>query len=361
MVVSVISFSENGWGISLKLKQIGREQREKNVIAEQSSYFRLFTKWSGAGNHSEVIPVSELTEWVQEQFEAHHGLLFIGACGIAVRSIAPFVQNKLTDSPVLVMDEKGEYVIPILSGHVGGGNRIAREIAQLLGAQAVLTTATDVNEKFAVDVFAAEQGFSIQNKDGIAKISGKLLRGERVTFAAEGLREEQCELLKQAGLQAVADRTQKAGEVGHADLVIAWENPGKDVTLWLKPKPYVLGMGCKKGKPFAELWAFVKKELEKLGVSEQELRALSSVDRKQEEDGLLDLADYLHIPFFTYGERELAAVQGDFAASAFVEKVVGVDNVCERAAWLGAGEKGEFILKKTAENGMTLAVVRREV
>ena len=110
-----------------------------------------------------------------------------------------------------------------------------------------------------------------------------------------------------------------------------------------------------------DLAKLLAQELEKLGVSEQELGALSSVDRKQEEDGLLDLADYLHIPFFTYGERELVTVRGEFASSAFVEKVVGVDNVCERAAWLGAGEKGEFILKKTAENGMTLAVVRREV
>ena len=126
-----------------------------------------------------------LKQWTGECFAKHLPILFVGACGIAVRTMAPFVQDKLTDSAVLVMDEKGKYVIPILSGHVGGANALAKKIAERIGAEAVLTTATDVEGLFSVDAFAVEHGLRIVNRDGIRRVSAKLLRGERVRIAWE--------------------------------------------------------------------------------------------------------------------------------------------------------------------------------
>ena len=99
---------------------------------------QLFERISG--EWEEIIPeirqrTQVLEAWVEESFQRHLPILFIGACGIAVRSIAPFVRDKLEDSPVLVMDEKGEFVIPILSGHVGGANALAKMIAERPGAR----------------------------------------------------------------------------------------------------------------------------------------------------------------------------------------------------------------------------------
>ncbi|MEE3398717.1 MAG: hypothetical protein VZR64_04570, partial [Eubacterium sp.] len=116
-----------------------------------------------------------LQDWVGEAFSMKAPLIFIGAVGIAVRSIASFVTDKLTDSPVIVIDENAKYVIPILSSHVGGAAPLARELALRLGAEAVITTSTDVHSLFSVDSFAVENGLEIINRDGIRKVSTKLL------------------------------------------------------------------------------------------------------------------------------------------------------------------------------------------
>ena len=358
MIVSVISFSEKGYRLSQELAEADQAYRDR-LRKRESVHYRLFSKWKGLPAQEQVCPVEELAAWAEEQFAGHHALVFIGACGIAVRSIAPFVRDKMADSPVLVIDEKGQYVIPILSGHVGGANRFARELAEAIGAGAVVTTATDVNGKFAVDSFAEAWGFTIQNRQGIEAISGRILNGERITFAVEGLDAEQCG----AFLRERAGETEGIVPVSASDTEMPhiWVSGNRaDAVLWLEPKAYILGMGCKKGKAFEELRDFAEQELAKLQIPREAVWQIVSADRKREENGLLELADAWHVPFCTYEENELAELKGGFSGSAFVEQTVGVDNVCERAAWAGCKEKGEFVLRKTAKDGMTLAVVRRD-
>ena len=101
----------------------------------------------------------DLKSWTKDCFSLHLPILFISSTGIAVRTIAPFLDNKLKDSPVIVVDELGKNVIPILSGHFGGANELAIEIAKVLEANPVITTATDINNLFAVDVFAKKMDF----------------------------------------------------------------------------------------------------------------------------------------------------------------------------------------------------------
>ncbi len=124
-----------------------------------------------------------LEDWTREGFQSRRPIVFISACGIAVRLIAPYINNKLTDSPVIVIDELGHHIIPILSGHVGQGNSIAKKLADILGGEAVITTATDLENKFAADIFATKNGLVIENKDGIKKVSSKILRDEKVTLS----------------------------------------------------------------------------------------------------------------------------------------------------------------------------------
>ena len=135
---SVISFTEKGAELAEKIKRLSKEQQ---LPSEIHTY------------HGRK-QVENLNAWTKEQFSLRNAIIFIGACGIAVRTIAPFLKDKLTDSPVLVLDEAGNYVIPLLSGHVGGANEIALLLAELLGAVPVITTATDINNAFAIDVFA---------------------------------------------------------------------------------------------------------------------------------------------------------------------------------------------------------------
>ena len=305
MKISVISFTEKG-----------------RLLAEQ-----VFTDWSEDEvlRYSRQQEVEHLKEWTMMQFQQKNALVFIGAVGIAVRTIAPFIQDKLTDSPVLCMDEAGQFVIPVLSGHVGGANELAERIAKRLGAIPVITTATDVNQTFAVDVFAQKNHLTIQNKEGIAKISTKVLRHEMVDIVISS----------------------ELTELSHG-------------ILRLKPKEYILGIGCRKGKSYAELAEFIERWLLKLGLTTADILQIASIDLKQQEPGLVQWSNCNRVPFVTYSAAELQEAEGEFVTSQFVEEQTGVDNVCERAAMKAAGAEGTLILRKQAEHGMTLAVAKKK-
>ena len=187
MRLSIISFTENGKQLSESIVK----------LLERELEIRLYTKCEAGikdNRYSDILFVkTSVGDWAKERMQEQNALLFIGACGIAVRAVAPHLTDKLHDAPVLVMDEKGKYVIPILSGHMGGANDLANHIAKKTGAVPVITTATDLNKKFAVDLFAKRNSLYIANKDGIVKVSSKVLAGKEITICIETGHEITCE------------------------------------------------------------------------------------------------------------------------------------------------------------------------
>ena len=299
-----------------------------------------------------------LEAWVRDCFAWHLPILFIGACGIAVRAIAPCLQDKLSDSAVLVMDEKGECVIPILSGHAGGSNALARQISDRTGAKAVITTATDVEGLFSVDVFAVQNGLRIANREGIRKVSSMLLAGEKVTIAWEKdiLWDQETKLPE--GLEIVSfDKPHVDVRIVTQKREALYEKEGQ--TLLLVARELILGMGCKRGKSAKELMSFLSRHMPKDW--EREAAAIASIDLKAKEEGLWMLSSFYHLPLLMFSAEALEKVPGAFTDSEFVRETTGVGNVCERAALCAAGDGGELIMQKTAEDGMTLAVARRIV
>lgn len=333
--LSVISFTENGSRLAENLKE---RIPSYEVVCFQK----------------EQIKEQGLGAWTGEQMQKKNALLFIGACGIAVRAIAPYLTDKLHDSPVLVMDEQGNYVIPILSGHVGGANELARLIGMQTGAIPVITTATDVNRKFAVDLFAKQNGLWIQNKDGIARVSAKVLQDQTITMSVETghlLPEQQIP----AGIEMVP--YPPAQEV---DVLITTENIHAEALLTLVPKEYILGVGCKKGKEEEKITAFISEVMKEQELELTQIYALASIWQKAKEEGLVNWSQKAGIPFFTFSAEELEQVEGIFEESAFVRQTVGVANVCERAAIKACKDGGWLIQKKMARDGMTIAIARRE-
>ena len=285
-------------------------------------------------------------EWAREGFRQADALVFVCASGIAVRAIAPHVKDKRTDPAVLVIDERGTFVIPMLSGHLGGANALAEDLAAQLNAIPVLTTATDVNGLFAVDVFAKKNDLFIEDMALCKAVSAALLNGEPVGFRSD---------------LPVAGKLPKGLTEGEADLGILISAADKRLfprTLRLTPRRYVAGLGCRKGKSEAELEAFLMDNLDRCGVGVHELSALSSIDLKRDELGLVALAEKLGLLFLTYSAEELKAVPGDFTPSVFVKETTGVESVCERAAVLASG--GTLVVRKVAENGMTFSLARQE-
>lgn len=349
MKLSMISFTENGIALSKKIAE---------KLEEAESEYLLFTKCSAyleLKNKQDVLFVeNSLGQWVKEQMENKNALLFIGACGIAVRAIAPYITDKLNDSPVLVVDEKGSYVIPILSGHMGGANELAIFIAQMIGAKPVITTATDLNKKFAVDLFAKKNGLFIVNKAGIAKVSSKLLAEKDITISIETGHIKTNALIPE-GLKLVAYPPEK-----QVDIVVTSEETEFATEILLKPREYVIGMGCRKGKEAEKIEDFIVRTMRKIDILPTQIYMLSSIDLKSKEQGFLMWSKKANIPYITYSAKELQNVKGTFHVSAFVKDKVGVDNICERAALKATEPNGKIIYEKHAEDGMTIAIAKRE-
>lgn len=376
MKLAIISFTENG----IKLSQTVAKRLSGRKVT-------IYTKCSRyTAEDLKVQRVKEsLQVWTAQRMAEGDALLFIGACGIAVRAIAPNLTDKLHDVPVLVMDEEGRYVIPILSGHVGGANELARELSDLIDARPVITTATDVQKKFAVDLFAKRNHLEIMNKDGIAKVSTKALAGEQLTIAVraqniECYHPKFCEVCEEDFTEAENPLLREASMHKHdwkvcgvepplrlvpyvedqpVDVVVSEMPDNKNALIWLRPRRYVVGMGCRKNKDPEELLDFYMKTLEKAMVEPGEVYALASIDKKKDEPGLLAISERMRIPFFNYTAEELNRVGACVHSSEFVKAQVGVDNVCERAALAGCGANGTLIYEKQAFDGMTIAIAER--
>lgn len=315
----------------------------------------------------------ELSDWIEEGFRYSVPILFVGAIGIAVRKIAPYVDNKLTDSPVIVADEAGHFVVPLLSDHVGGAGELAAQIAKVAGAQIVVTAATDIRGGFSVDVFARKNGLLITDKDGIKRVSSRLLENGSITMAIESSIEykdediPECIRIVQYGSNYAdviiedCNLDGLQGENQQGEGVQGKELPGKDnYLLKLIYKPFVLGVGCKKNTEFEKIDRFIKGVLSDNSIDISMVRNMASIDIKGNERGLLFFEAQNRIPFMTFSSEELLKVEGTFAESEFVKSVTGVSNVCETAAMKCAGDNASLIVGKTARDGMTLAVSKRK-
>lgn len=299
---------------------------------------------------------SSLEEWTAKAFKEGRLLVFIGASGIAVRAIAPQVKTKKEDPAVIVSDEKGRFVIPLLSGHLGGANRWARFLSERCGGEAVITTATDINGKFSVDTWAKERQLAISDMTAAREISAALLRGETV-----GVMAEKNVILKgpvPGGLKLLEYGENR--ELPGAGIFITWRRKNAagdpfETTLRLIPEILYLGIGCRRGTERKKIEALVKRIFLEEGLEEEAVAAVASIDMKRDEKGIEEYAESLKVPFVTFSSRRLEALGEGFTPSELVRSVTGVDNVCERSA-MAAAEDGRLIVRKQSSDGVTAAV-----
>ena len=287
----------------------------------------------------EISPYENLSETVKDWFSSMDAIVFVGACGIAVRAVAPFLKDKCTDPAIVAADETGQFVVSLLSGHVGGANELAGEIAGVLSAVPVITTATDLHHQFAVDLFAMKNDLLLTDRILAKEISAALLHGEAIGFESD------------YPVKGDISCFSKGASLGI--LVSHWDKSPFEKTLYLKPKNLVAGIGCKKGVSLSQVERAVEEAMRSGGFDKSCLRQVRSIDRKQDEPGLLRFIEKNGLRSSFYPAETLRQAQGVFTASAFVEETVGVDNVCERCAVM---EGGTLLIKKTARDGVTVAL-----
>lgn len=297
-----------------------------------------------------LIPMMEsLKEWTKQSFLEADGIIFIGACGIAVRSIASYIKGKSVDPAVLVLDEAGSYAISLLSGHLGGANELATQVAKFTGGQPIITTATDVNQRFAVDVFARKNNLYITDMQIAKEISIAILEGETVGLISD--------------VNIVGELPESIKESTDANIGIyigihEKKSPFKR-TLRLIPRVITIGIGCRKGTSCGEILKAISSCFMSQQLSRHSIEQIASIDIKQEESGIIEAAKSMYVPFYTFSARELGRLEGDYSQSKFVKQITGVDNVCERSAVL-ASNRGKLVQKKVANKGITIALAIRD-
>ena len=358
MKIGVFSFTTNGYKLETKLK---------NILV--SSAFR--------GEKIEVIlyssmgedGTSSLKENVKKAFHSCQALIFVSASGIAVRLIAPYINDKLSDPAVIVIDEKATFVIPVLSGHVGGANELSRILANKLGAVCAVTTATDVNNVFSIDEFAACNGLSILNKDTIKAVNKKILEGDSLEIGVDDRIEiagDVKNLDNNIKIRRLCFRSETGLNINSKESFDAIISCGEielqddTTTLIMRLKPLVIGIGCRKNKSKEDIEGFILEALRSLNKKTTDVALLSTIDIKQDEAGIVEFSKKYEIPIKTYSAEYLNGIEGDFEESDFVLKTVGVSDVSARAA-KACGKEGDFLIKKSKENGITLSVFEKKM
>ena len=316
---------------------------------------------SAAGQ--EYTQFQSLSDAVRTQFHNCRGHIFITSTGIAVRMVAPVIRSKVEDPAVVVVDDRGQNAVSLLSGHIGGANKLTYRIAQIIGANPVITTATDVNQIPAIDVLAKEKHLFIENPQAIKSVNMALLTGEKLYVYdpggylgiplpnAESLIHD--EIFKRVTRDTYENSIEKRPVVYVDD--IRHDLP-EDV-LVLRPPSLVCGIGCNRNTTMQEMKALLEDVLTASNLAAPSLTCLASIDVKADEGGLISLAQHLGLPIIFFNRQELNQVKEIKNPSKIVEKHVGVKSVCEAAAILAA-KNGTLLVPKHSTQNATVALAR---
>lgn len=314
--LAVVSITPNGNELALRLAKL----RACDCYTSDKLWQDGFSSFNGSFSHC-----------VEQLFQRYSAILFICATGIVVRTIAPLLVSKLADPAVLVMDEQGKHVISLLSGHVGGANQLTQEIAKLVGADPVITTATDVNQVAALDMIVQSMNAHVVDyRESVKLVNHMLVSGKRV-----GLYQQHAQVNDTRGF-IIVDNLEQLPEL---DLLV-WVSFHQQLpvlnipTVHVIPRCIVAGMGCRRDTSIQALEQLLRDHCQTQNVHFSALNALGSVDIKKDEQGLLQLAEQLNLPISFYAVEELAPHQHRFPQSEFVQKTLGIGSVSQPVAWL---------------------------
>lgn len=292
---------------------------------------------------AETIQISHnIGSTLAESWQKYDGFICIMATGIVVRSIVPLLTNKKTDPAIVVLDEKGLFVISLLSGHLGGGNALARRISTLTGGQAVITTASDTLGLVALDLWAQSQYLVPHDARQLTRASAKLVNTGQLT------------LFSDVDIADLPDRILQTAQRDKADIIISLQKNCGDNQLILHPKIVVIGTGCNRDTPAHEFSEALHELFTDLGISTLSVCSVCSIDKKSDEKGLLEFATMNNWPtrFFT---KEQINTYTHLEISQAALQAVGALGVAEPTALLGAGQTSLFCRKRKWKN-ITMAV-----
>ncbi len=330
MKVAVIALTEDGVKIGEKLKQ---------QLAESELASKEF---------------SSLNRLVGPLFEDYDGLVFIMSLETVVRVIAPYIKDKRNDPAVVTVDETAKQAISTLSGHLGGANALAREVAEIIGAEPIITNASNCKKKLSFDLLAQRLNSVLTPFKNLKLANAALVNNKPVNiFSDLELDFKLPEAVKLFPLEKLT-----AGElrVGFPVIISKQKINLKQPYLQLVPQNIIVGIGCRRGVPVDLISAALNSALGRLNFRLESIKALATVDLKEDEVGIRQLAQRLEVPVEIVSRAEIKTVEFDHSSSEFEKEKIGAGGVCELVAMISA-QNPELKLKKQILDGVTIAVV----
>jgi cobalt-precorrin 5A hydrolase len=291
----------------------------------------------------EIFDKHSYKEQLDYIFNNYQGIVFIGAVGIAVRLSAPYLVHKTLDPAIVVIDDLGRYAISLVSGHLGGANELAQRLSEILSCQAVITTASEGRNIEAIDMFAKNNGLTIESMEGAKKITAMMLEGKKIKLESELKLDLNYNNLSEFDYEGVVFVS--------SELYLRSEKP----YCILRPKNINVGLGCRRGKHRDEILKAIEEVFNSNKLSLNSIKTIATVDIKSDEEGIIEACKELGCKMTIFTREEISKVQHQFAASDFVKSNVGVTSVCEPCAILAGGE---MIASKTVKNGITIAIAK---
>lgn len=292
-----------------------------------------------------LIPYARVGEAFQEAFSQNGTIFAVMACGIAVRAMAPLIAHKSVDPAVLVLDPAGHFIIPVLSGHLGGANEIAENLSRKLGMTPVITTLSDNLGRMAVDAFLESIHYRFEDFETACLLSAILCEGKNIGV-----------------LGAPDDLILPDGYVRGAEncgglIVLDGKDPAdhEGPCLLAHPKYRVLGVGCRRNIALSVLEEKIEKLLMQAGLSDRRIDAVATIQRKEDEPALRELCRKLGCELTIVTDSEVREVQSRFRGSDFVRQTTGLSCVAEPCAYV-CSEYGKSLCPRLQEEGVSLAL-----
>ncbi len=338
------------WAITSKGALLARK------IAENLPDARLHFSADLNINDVSASCFERLSDAIACDFHSYAGHVFIMSTGIVVRLIASCIRNKTTDPAVVVVDETGRHAVSLVSGHLGGANSLAIKVAGLIGADPVITTATDVNQAPAIDVLAKQHNLFIENPEAIKNINMAFITGKKFylhdpyKFLRDSI--DSLHILTDFKKRQITENEDIPGVFIDDTLTDLSKK-----TLILRPGSLVAGIGCNRNTTMKEIKEFLKKVLEESKLAISSVISLATINLKADEPGLIALAEDLNLPISFFDKDELNRADGIKSPSDMVKKHTGVKSVCEAAAIL-ASKNGKLIVPKHSTRNVTVAIAR---
>lgn len=291
-----------------------------------------------------------IKEALKTIWKKYEGIIFISATGIAFRFSAKYIVNKTVDPAIIVIDDLGKFSISLLSGHIGGGNQLAKDMAEKIGALSVITTATDGRGIEAIDLFAKKNDYYIEDVKSITGITSMMVNNEYLGFYTED--DKYIDYDKSIRIRDLSKIDSKVKGL----VIVSSKDEFKDIDLpctVLRPKNINIGIGCKKGIPGQRIIRAIKDEMKKFNLSIKSIRSVGTIEVKKDEEGIIQASEYLGLPLRIFTIEEIKKVEEGFSKSQFVKDTVGVYSVSGPVAFL---QGGQMISEKSKHEGITISI-----